>query len=105
MKRRLGLALAITAVTVVLLAPSALAQRDPFQPPAESGEVVPGAEQPAPPPDPNVAPAPQAPEGLAETGIDGAPWLAVAYALVALGLGMVVLTRVAGTRRSLRKTP
>ena len=105
MKRRLALVLAVTAVSVALFAPSAIAQRDPFQPPAESGQVLPGAEQPAPPSDPNVAPAPQTPEEIANTGIDGGPWLAVAYALVALGLGMVTLTRIAGTRRSVRKTP
>src|SRR5688572_1848656 len=103
MKKRLTLALALAVTVVMLLAPSALAQRDPFAPPIEAGEAVPGAEQPAPPADPNVAPAPQTPEELSNTGIEGGPWLAVAYALVALGLGMVVLTRIADGRRTVRK--
>lgn len=84
----LGLLLALSA------AAPALAQRDPFkegsgnssqqEPPGDRGQN--GVADPAP--------APQTgPEVLPLTGPESMPWLGVAYVLVAMGAGALVLVR------------
>ena len=84
----------VALLTIVLgLAAPALAQRDPFEPPIDSGSSASEAEQPAtqiqPQPDPAARP-----ERLASTGADTGPWLALAYALVALGVGALAIARI-----------
>jgi hypothetical protein len=84
------------SILVVLAAASSVAaqQRDPFEPlvePGTGGEGAPADETGTQP----VAPQPAEPgaDRLADTGAETEPWLAVAYALAAVGAGAVVLSR------------
>lgn len=93
MMRRLA---ALSLITVAALSSSAgpaAAHRDPFEPAIDESAVEQpvGGEATA-----EQEPAVQAPpEPLADTGLDGRPWVALAYALVALGGGFLVLSRIA----------
>lgn len=91
--RRLIVVCFVAVLGSVALAGPAGAQRDPFEPAIEegateepvsggAGEEQPAVEQPEP-------------EPLAETGVEGKPWLALSYALVGLGTGLVLVTRFA----------
>lgn len=86
-----GLALAVLA----LIASPALAQKDPFHPVIDpdagtvvvtgSGTVSSDTTTELPP---NVGS-----DSLAPTGMDVSPWLAVAYTLILVGTGSVVIAR------------
>lgn len=82
---------AISVLVVVAASGAAAQQRDPFEP-----LVEPGAGE-APPDETGTQPAPQPAEPgadrLADTGSEAEPWLAIAYALAAIGVGAVVLSR------------
>lgn len=83
------------ALLVVVAGASSVAaqQRDPFEPlvePGTGGEEA--TDQTGTQP---VAPQPVQPgvDRLADTGGETEPWLAIAYALAAVGAGAVVLSR------------
>ncbi|MGH2746673.1 MAG: hypothetical protein ACRDKB_01945 [Actinomycetota bacterium] len=83
----------ITILVVLAAASGAVAQqRDPFEPLVEPGA---GGEAPAGETGTQPGPQPAEPgaDRLADTGGETAPWLAVAYALAAIGAGAVVLSR------------
>jgi hypothetical protein len=98
----------LSGVLLTLVAAPAVAQRDPFAPRADESRVA-GAQQedagvfqpegdaqPAEEAAEEAQPAPEqdpAPESLPVTGGEVGPWLAVAYILVALGVGTIVLAR------------
>lgn len=103
----------MVGVIAILLAAAgasgaAAQQRDPFDPrvepgggaegaPAdEAGETQPTGQQPFQQPA-QQQPAETGADRLAETGSEVEPWLAVAYALAALGAGAVVLSRTSRT--------
>lgn len=95
--KKLAALTALALTTLVLLAAPAMAQRDPFDP------VI----------DPNAAPVVTTgttttgttttttttgssnvgSDALANTGADVTPWLAIAYGLVAMGAGAIVIGR------------
>src|SRR5688572_15388916 len=90
--RRILVILGLCLVALAAASP-AHAQRDPFEPAIESGAQEPGAEQPATQiePEPGEAAPPQR---LADTGSDARSWLALAYALIVLGVGVLAFVRV-----------
>ncbi len=100
MRKFLGV-LGIALVMSVAAAPAALAQdrpaaRDPFAPliapPTADGSI-----DPVNPTDPTVPVVPVEPvDPLPDTGSSTSAWFAVAYFLMALGGGAVVLSRVFG---------
>lgn len=92
--RRFVTAFALVTVVVGLTAPVALAQRDPFEPAIET--VDPGAGEAQPGSEATAAPATreERPETLADTGAESGPWLALSYALVALGVAALALERI-----------
>jgi hypothetical protein len=98
--RKLPALLGIVLALSVVVAPAAAAQegvRDPFlpliaPPGQEDGTVA----QPGDPTDPTVSVEPAPTEPLPTTGSSPAPWLAIAYVLVAFGTGAIVLSRVLG---------
>ena len=82
---------------LVLVATPALAQRDPFEPLIDPNASTvgtggtttdPGTSDPATTFEPV-----NGSEVLANTGSDVSPWLAIAYSLIALGAGAVVIAR------------
>src|SRR5687767_5264052 len=83
--RRLAAVSSIAGIVLALAAGPALAQRDPFEPAIDES----GVEQPANGEAPAAEPPAEepAPEPLANTGLEGRPWVALAYALVALAPG------------------
>jgi hypothetical protein len=91
---RRALAVVVLAlVLVALVAAPAMAQtRDPFVPLVQPGGAVdPGTGDPGT--DPEVAPPFQPDEQVPNTGADTASWFGLAYALIGVGAGMVVLGR------------
>jgi hypothetical protein len=102
---RRALAVVVLAlILVALIAAPAMAQaRDPFVPLVQpGGGVDPATGEPVT--DPQVAPPVQPSEPMPNTGADTSSWFGLAYALIAVGAGMVVLGRLyrnpATTRRS-----
>lgn len=101
MRRRVMLMVAAFAVVVVAAAPAA-AQRDPFDPlvtegAASAGTGVTISDTSAPTEPVAVV---EVPEGLANTGMDTASFLAIAYVLIAAGGAAVILSRTAGRPRA-----
>ena len=89
--RALFVVLAAVFLTLGSIAP-VQAQRDPFEPLVGEGsgaaeQEQPAAEEPAPEIQPQTGPT------VANTGADSTPWLALAYALIAIGVGLVLLAR------------
>jgi LPXTG-motif cell wall-anchored protein len=84
----------VSGILLMLLAAPAVAQRDPFAPrvgeprPVEAGPAQPDPAQPAQP-----RPQPPAEDPLPATGGEVSSWLAVAYILVMIGAGAIVLGR------------
>ncbi len=96
MRKTFG-ALAVGLVLAVCVAPAALAQqRDPFAPvislQPDDGTTDPGVPGVVDP----VDPVPPPTDSLPGTGSAPAPWIGIAYALVALGTGAVALSRLFG---------
>ena len=93
MRRALVVVILVLGCSALFAAPAA-AQRDPFQPPAGQGDTqeAPGGSAPQAEPAPAAPPATQS---LANTGLETAPWLAIAYGLIAAGAGFVALDRLA----------
>jgi hypothetical protein len=94
----------LALVLVALVAAPAMAQtRDPFEPLVVPGGAV-DPETGEPVTDPQVAPPVQPSEPMPNTGADTSSWFGLAYALIGVGAGMVVLARLyrnpAPTRRS-----
>lgn len=84
--------MALVALFVLLLAPAALAQRDPFLPlvrpeGAAAGGTARGA------PSAPAAPAQPGPPAMPTTGFEAEPYLALAITLLSLGGGLVVMAR------------
>lgn len=79
-----------------LAAAPALAQKDPFDPVIDPNAASTGSTTgtiSTTPGDSTVVQPAVGSEGLANTGADVTPWLAVAYGLVVLGGGVLVLAR------------
>lgn len=89
--RRAPCVVALCALILSVAAPAS-AQRDPFEPAieADSGGT---AEQPTTQVEPQPGEAPP-PQPLAPTGAETRPWLALAYALIALGVGALAVVRI-----------
>ena len=100
MKKFLGTALAALAIVLVVAAP-ALAQRDPFDPvidltvdtsgagasdPDGTGTAGTGDTDPTSNPDARA-------DVFPNTGADTSGWLAIAYVLLASGIGLVVFSK------------
>ena len=97
--RKAVLVLLILLCLVVAAGPTLAQERDPFEPQGgsgvvepENGETEPGTAEPGEE-EPEVEPEPSD-GGLGNTGLDLQPWLVLAYVLVALGTGAVVVGRV-----------
>ena len=98
MKKLIAVVLLLLLCMSITAAP-AWAQRDPFDPALDSGEVEPGSEEPG-----TEEPQAEEPEeeppaeptdgGLGNTGLETQPWLVLAYVLISVGAGAVVLGRV-----------
>jgi LPXTG-motif cell wall-anchored protein len=77
--------------------------RDPFEPLIDPNAPVGVPGDPVPGTDPDSAPPFQPSEPMPNTGADTSSWFGLAYALIAIGAGMVVLGRLyrnpVGTRR------
>lgn len=96
--RRILLAALATLFAFVVVGPAG-AQRDPFQPPPGAEEPGSAAEQPPEGAEPQPAvERPATGPGVANTGFDGSPWLAVGYVLIAIGAGLVVAGRLSRSR-------
>lgn len=93
--RKMTIIVGLALLVLTLMAAPALAQKDPFHPVIDpdagttvvtdpaAGEQVSTPELP-----PNVGS-----DSLAETGMDVSPWLAIAYTLILVGTGSVVIAR------------
>lgn len=95
MKKLTGL-VALVLATLVLLAAPAFAQRDPFDPvidPNAAPVVTTGTTTTDTSTTTTTVPPNVGSDALANTGGDVAPWLAIAYGLVAMGAGAVVIGR------------
>ena len=90
--RRLVIVLALAGLMLAPIA-AAHAQRDPFAPAIDTGGVTTGTEQPGTGAEPQPQPAQVGREVLADTGADIGPWFALAYALIAVGAGVLVAVR------------
>jgi hypothetical protein len=90
--RSLVIATIVGVIALTALSP-AHAQRDPFEPAIETGEEAVGSEEPAEEEPVSQVPGPQVGPGVANTGADNRPWLALAYALIALGAALIVIGR------------
>ena len=90
---RTAAAVLIALVGLALFAGPAAAQRDPFEPAIDES----GVEAPSTGEEGVEEPTEEQPgrEPLADTGVDSTPWLALAYVLVGLGLGVVIVAKVA----------
>ena len=91
--RRAFAVVVLALVLLVLIAAPAMAQaRDPFVPLVQPGGAV-DPETGEPVAGPQVAPPVQPSEPMPNTGTDTSSWFGLAYALIAVGAGMVVLGR------------
>jgi hypothetical protein len=91
--RKLTMLVSLAFVVVTLLAAPALAQRDPFDPvidPNPPTTTTDGTTSSGE--GPVVQPVPGT-DVMANTGSDPSPWLAIAYALVAVGAGAIVIAK------------
>ena len=98
--KKLAALIALALASLVLMAAPASAQRDPFDPVIDPNATVvttgttttDGTTTDGTTTTTNLPPNVGSDE-LADTGTDVAPWLAIAYGLVAMGAGAVVIGR------------
>jgi LPXTG-motif cell wall-anchored protein len=93
MRRALAVAILALVLVVLVAAPAMAQQRDPFQPLIDPNAPVVAPGDPAPGTDPDTAPPFQPNEQVPNTGADTSSWFGLAYALIAIGAGLVVLAR------------
>ncbi len=95
--RFLGAILSATLLVGLVAAPASAQARDPFDPLVTEGSgsaaVVDEGGDPFEPNGGGGVNVTPTTEGLAETGFDSSGWLFVAYVLLALGTGALVLSR------------
>lgn len=93
--KKLAALVALALASVLFMAAPAFAQRDPFDPVIDPNAppVVTGAEPTGTTTTTTTLPPNVGSDQLANTGADVAPWLAIAYGLVAMGAGAVVIAR------------
>jgi hypothetical protein len=93
--KKLAALLALVLTSLVLIAAPAFAQRDPFHPvidPNAAPVVTTGTTTTDTAPTTTVPPSVGS-DALANTGADLTPWLAIAYGLLVMGAGAVVIAR------------
>ena len=93
--RKMTMIAALTLLVLALMAAPAFAQKDPFHPviDPDAGTTVvtdpgTGGQVSTPALPPNVGS-----DSLAETGMDVSPWVAIAYTLILMGAGALVIAR------------
>ena len=93
--RKMALLGLLVITCLALAAAPAYAQKDPFHPVIDPNAATTGSTTTTTTTggDTTFTPPVIGSEGLANTGTDVTPWLAIAYALVVLGAGTLVLTR------------
>ena len=101
MRRAIAVAVLALVLLTLFAAPAMAQARDPFVPLVQPGGAV-DPESGEPVTDPQVAPPVQPSEPMPNTGVDASSWFGLAYALLAVGAGMVVLGRM--YRRPLSRT-
>ena len=100
--RKLVVSAAVLAILLIGLAESAAAQRDPFEPVIDTSVSTGGGANDPAEVDPEPAIVTRS-GGMADTGAATDQWLGAAYALIAMGGGIVVLTRLVAPRRAERE--
>lgn len=93
--KKLAVPMVLALASLVLIAAPAFAQRDPFDPVIDpnAAPVVTGVTTTDTTTTTTTVPPNVGSDQLANTGADVAPWLAIAYGLVAMGAGAVVISR------------